>query len=435
MPLNENILERQLAGLKLASIFLGFIAILATVISILFPPYILDHLNQMYTLSGLAIGGYFISSYLFSNKFNYEYFAWSAVFVNLIFFMITDWIYDADYRNSYDIVDTYYGSFIHKHANLINSYYSFPSLLVVISTMYQRVSFVIIVSIAMLIGILHNILPTLLYESNFLTKDADIFSSNFNAIDEVFLSFNFQVFVFICIASFALVLLTSRLTNDVAKFERTNAQLGKYFSPSIRKEIERLDVDINKRPNKTQMIGIIFTDIIGFTKISEKLEPAEVLELLSEYQKKMTDAIFKNQGTVDKFIGDAAMATFGTPISRGNDAQNAFNCARDMQISMREWEKERSLKKQLIIKHRIGIHYGRCVVGNIGSNERMEFAVIGDTVNVASRICDACKEIKADILISDNLKNQLNEQIKSELIKNFKIRGREKSIDLHKITL
>ena len=109
---------------------------------------------------------------------------------------------------------------------------------------------------------------------------------NFNAIDEVFLSFNFQVFVFICIASFALVLLTSRLTNDVAKFERTNAQLGKYFSPSIRKEIERLDVDINKRPNKTQMIGIIFTDIIGFTKISEKLEPAEVLELLSEYQKK-----------------------------------------------------------------------------------------------------------------------------------------------------
>ena len=120
-------------------------------------------------------------------------------------------------------------------------------------------------SIAMLIGILHNILPTLLYESNFLTKDADIFSSNFNAIDEVFLSFNFQVFVFICIASFALVLLTSRLTNDVAKFERTNAQLGKYFSPSIRKEIERLDVDINKRPDITQMIGIIFTDIIGFT--------------------------------------------------------------------------------------------------------------------------------------------------------------------------
>ena len=82
----------------------------------------------MYTLSGLAVGGYFISSYLFSNKFNYEYFAWSAVFVNLIFFMTTDWIYDADYRNSYDIVDTYYGGFIHKHANLINSYYSFPSL-------------------------------------------------------------------------------------------------------------------------------------------------------------------------------------------------------------------------------------------------------------------------------------------------------------------
>ena len=149
----------------------------------------------------------------------------------------------------------------------------------------------------------------------------------------------------------------------------------------------------------------------------------------------MTEAIFKNNGTVDKFIGDAVMATFGTPISRGNDAQNALNCARDMQILMREWEKERSKDHKNIIKHRIGIHYGRCVVGNIGGDERMEFTVIGDTVNVASRICDACKENNAEILITDNLKNQLNEEIETEIIQNFKIRGRDELINLHKIKL
>jgi len=203
----------------------------------------------------------------------------------------------------------------------------------------------------------------------------------------------------------------------------------------LREEIEKIDMDFSKKPEKTQMIAVLFTDIIGFTKISEKIEPPEVLDILSRYQKRMTEAIFKNNGTVDKFIGDAVMATFGTPISRGNDAQNALNCARDMQILMREWEKERSKDQKNIIKHRIGIHYGRCVVGNIGGDERMEFTVIGDTVNVASRICDACKENNAEIIITDNLKNQLNEEIETEIIQNFKIRGRDELINLHKIKL
>jgi class 3 adenylate cyclase len=170
-------------------------------------------------------------------------------------------------------------------------------------------------------------------------------------------------------------------------------------------------------------------------KLSEKLEPTEVLELLSEYQERMVAAIFKNQGTVDKFIGDAVMATFGTPVTRGNDAQNAISCAREMQISMREWAKLRTELGKPIIKHRIGIHYGRCVVGNIGSKDRMEFAVIGDTVNVASRICDACKEVDAQILISENVKNQSNEELQTEEISDFKIRGREETMKLHKIVL
>ena len=163
------------------------------------------------------------------------------------------------------------------------------------------------------------------------------------------------------------------------------------------------------------------------------MKPKEVLALLSEYQTKMVAAVFDHGGSVDKFIGDSVMATFGTPFSKGNDAQNALNCIRQMQISMREWEKERSDKGMPSIKHRIGVHYGSCFVGNVGSEDRVEFTVIGDTVNVASRICEACKDVKSDVLISDEVKLRLSENLPTEEVKNFEVRGRNRKITLHKL--
>ena len=174
---------------------------------------------------------------------------------------------------------------------------------------------------------------------------------------------------------------------------------------------------------------------MGFTSISARLKAEEVVELLSEYQTRMVAPIFKNFGTVDKFIGDAVMATFGTPRSRGNDAQNAFECARQMQTAMRQWSKERSEKSLPEIQHRVGIHIGHCIVGNIGSDERIEFSVIGDSVNVASRICSACKELEANVLISDEVKLRLSEKIDTDIVENFEIRGREEGITLHKVTI
>ena len=165
------------------------------------------------------------------------------------------------------------------------------------------------------------------------------------------------------------------------------------------------------------------------------MKPQEVLALLSEYQTKMVSAVFEHGGTVDKFIGDSVMATFGTPFSKGNDAQNALNCVRQMQISMREWEKERRAKNLPIVKHRVGAHFGVCFVGNVGSSERVEYTVIGDTVNVASRICDACKDTDAEVLFSDKIMAKLKEKLASEVISNFSIRGRKEKIDLHKIAV
>ena len=217
--------------------------------------------------------------------------------------------------------------------------------------------------------------------------------------------------------------------------ERSNNLLGRYFSPEVREEIEKNKLDFSQTSEKEQNIAVMFTDISNFTKLSEGLEPKQVLELLSEYQTKMVAAVFQNGGSVDKFIGDSVMATFGTPVSRGNDAQNALNCIRQMQISMREWEKERSENNLPVIKHRVGVHYGSCFVGNVGSEDRVEFTVIGDTVNVASRICEACKEVKSDVLMSDEVKLRLSENLPTEEVKNFEVRGRDKKITLHKLTV
>lgn len=430
MQIEGHLLDRRLAGIKLVSVFLGVMASLGLISSIILPPYSDELLNKLNTLVFLFTTFFFAATFSFTNKKNYEYFAWSSLLVALTFYLCL---------NSFGSLN--YNGFLRSSGSdgipgqSILYEFALPSFLVVISAMYFRISFVLISSGIYFLWILNEIYPIIKDDRTYFTRDFQLLGADVYAINEPMFVIYIQLYIFTCTACFALVLLLSRLTNDVAKMERTNTQLGRYFSPLIREEIEKLDLDINQRPEKTQMVGILFTDIVGFTKLSEKLEPTEVLELLSEYQERMVAPIFKNQGTVDKFIGDAVMATFGTPVTRGNDAQNALSCARDMQISMREWEKERTELGKPIIKHRIGIHYGRCVVGNIGSKDRMEFAVIGDTVNVASRICDACKEVGAQILISENVKNQSNEELQTEEISDFKIRGREETMMLHKIVL
>ena len=178
--------------------------------------------------------------------------------------------------------------------------------------------------------------PSIVMEETYFSDDWEVLVSDGNAINLTWLIIWINVWVIICVACWAIVYMIDRLMTDVVKYEKSTAQFGRYFSPSIREKIQESDLLFESQEDTNKMVAVLFTDIDGFTGITESLKSKEVIELLSEYQDRMIKPIFKNSGTVDKFIGDAVMATFGTPVSQGNDVQNAFNCVEEMQISMRQ---------------------------------------------------------------------------------------------------
>ena len=114
-------------------------------------------------------------------------------------------------------------------------------------------------------------------------------------------------------------------------------------------------------------------------------------------------------------------------------AQNAYNCAVDMNEKLVCWNEGRRSAGLPEIQHRIGIHFGPCVVGNIGGEQRVEFAIIGDAVNVASRICDACKQFDTNFLISSTLAERVQTDTRLEIVKDFEVRGRSEKLDLMKV--
>jgi adenylate cyclase len=271
------------------------------------------------------------------------------------------------------------------------------------------------------------------HPSTFFSNDWELLQIDSNAINSWFLRENITGLVFLVLAVFAIFIYFRTVLKATQKAERSNVVLGRYFSPDVKNEIEMTGGSLDQQKPKDLDVAILFTDIVGFTKMSEKMDPKDVLALLSEYQAIMVGSIFKHNGTVDKFIGDAVMANFGTPKSAGNDAKNAFDCALTMNAKLKEWNKSRIDKGLPVIEHRIGIHYGACVVGNIGSELRTEFAVIGDPVNVASRICDSCKEFDTNFIISKDVADRIGLTGNWDDIKNYKIRGRKQGIDLVKI--
>ena len=182
--------------------------------------------------------------------------------------------------------------------------------------------------------------------------------------------------------------------------ERARANLSRYFSPGM---IDQLaDQDELVGDVREQDVAVIFADIVGFTAIAEKQSPEEIIGMLREFHSRMARAVFSHSGTVDKYIGDAIMATFGTPRVSPRDASNALACAHAMLSAISEWNVERTAAGKATIEVGIGLHYGTAVMGNIGEERRLEYAVVGDTVNIASRLEALTREYGTPMVMSDD---------------------------------
>lgn len=219
-----------------------------------------------------------------------------------------------------------------------------------------------------------------------------------------------------------------RLMLDGIRFEQTTAQLGRYFSPSVREAISRAGDGFLRPGGRNQCVAVLFCDIRNFTGLAETLSPEEVIAFLSDYQRRMVAAVFAHGGTLDKFIGDAVMATFGTPETAPDDARRAVAAAIAMRGELAALNAERAAAGKPAIGHGIAIHYGPAIVGNVGTEERLEYTVIGDTVNVAALLADLCKPTGEDLLISEAVRAELGHSVATRPVPVEGLRGRQSPV-------
>ena len=208
---------------------------------------------------------------------------------------------------------------------------------------------------------------------------------------------------------------------------RVRSTFGKYVSPDVMEEILKDRKGLALGGNRRH-ITVLFSDIRGFTSISEQIEPEQVITLLSDYLGQVTNIVLKHGGTVDKFIGDAVMAIFGAPNSYEDDAFRAVGAGLDMIKLAESLSPKWSKLIGSSLKIGVGINTGDAVVGSIGSEVRSDFTAIGDTVNLASRLEALTKELGVPMLISEFTALEVMEKMPLNALRHVKVAGREGSL-------
>ncbi len=208
------------------------------------------------------------------------------------------------------------------------------------------------------------------------------------------------------------------------------SRLERYHSPSV---VRRILESTSQEPvleARELTATILFADLCGFTSMSENMEPKDVAKILNGFLSRMTDVIFENEGTLDKFIGDCVMAIFGAPVSSEDHAERAIKCALGMKKALKEYNLENSDKREL--DFRVGINSGKIVAGDIGSSRRMEYTVLGEVVNIASRLQSYVAK-PGQIVIGENTYNMTKGKFKTEEIRDVQVKGISKTLTAYEV--
>ena len=217
---------------------------------------------------------------------------------------------------------------------------------------------------------------------------------------------------------------------DITEQSKIINTFKRYVSKSVVDQLLDDDQKLNLGGEERD-VTVLFSDIRGFTAMSEKMKPKEVVSTLNSYFSEMIDIIFKFDGTLDKIVGDELMVVFGAPIARDDDAERAVQTAIGMVESLKKFNDKRVKKGKVPINAGIGINKGKVISGNIGSKDQMDYTVIGDTVNLGARLCSFAGPLK--IIVSKSVKDEIGDNYKTRKLEPIKVKGKRKPVEIFKV--
>jgi adenylate cyclase len=220
------------------------------------------------------------------------------------------------------------------------------------------------------------------------------------------------------------------MVDGLKERDKLRTTFGKYMTSSV---LEHLLAGKVALGGESLEVTILFTDIRSFTTISEKMHPQRLVALLNEYFTEMVGIVMQEEGVVDKYIGDAIMAVFGAPVPKKEDPANAVRAAVRMRRALVELNGRLKARGLPSLHTGIGIHTGEVVAGNIGSEKRMEYTVIGDAVNLASRLETSTKELGVNVLISEDTYARTKDVIEVRPVREITVKGRKAPVMAYEV--
>jgi adenylate cyclase len=213
---------------------------------------------------------------------------------------------------------------------------------------------------------------------------------------------------------------------------RMQSTLSKYLSPSVTESLIATGANPQAEVGRAEELSILFSDIRGFTTLSEQLQPGAVVARLNDYLGEMTEVVFRHKGTLDKFIGDAVMSFWGAPLKDDLHARNAIECGMEMHVRLAELRARwRKLGVDVDLKIGVGVNTGVVIVGNIGSERKLDYTVIGDNVNLASRIEGLTKQYGVGFLVGERTREVAGDSLVWRRIDQVRVKGKANHVTIY----